>query len=82
MTQCNRIIDFYYCVLAVIACFLFAKRVILPKGFHNPCSFRMDKKTLSERDVEENKHSLGDAVQQALKAELMACLLIDKRVKV
>jgi hypothetical protein len=41
----------------------------------------MDKKTLSERDVAENKHSLGDAVQQAFKAELMACLLIDKRAK-
>jgi len=39
----------------------------------------MDKKTLSERDVEDNKHSLGDAVQQAFKAEQMACLLIDKR---
>jgi hypothetical protein len=35
----------------------------------------------SERDVEENKHSLGHAIQQALKAELMACLLIEKRVK-
>jgi len=42
----------------------------------------MDKKTLSERDVEENKHSHGDGMQQVLKAELMACLLIDKRVKV
>ncbi len=42
----------------------------------------MDKKTLSERDVEENNYSLGDVVQQAFKAELMACLLIDKRVKV
>jgi len=40
------------------------------------------KKTLSGWDVEENNYSLGDAIQQALKAELMACLLIDKRVKV
>ena len=42
----------------------------------------MDQKTLTVRHVEENKHSLGDAIQQAFKAELMACLLIDKRVKV
>jgi len=42
----------------------------------------MDKKTISERDVEENNHSFGDVVKQALMAELMACLLIDKRVKV
>jgi len=42
----------------------------------------MDKKTLSERDVEDNKQFLGDGMQQALKVELMACLLIDKRVKV
>jgi len=41
----------------------------------------MDKKTLSERDVEDNNHSFGDGMQQALKAELMACLLIDKRGK-
>jgi hypothetical protein len=39
----------------------------------------MDKKTLSERDVEDNNRFLGDGVQQALKAELMACILIDKR---
>jgi hypothetical protein len=39
----------------------------------------MDKKTLSVRHVEDNKHSLGDAVQQALKAELMACHLIDRQ---
>jgi hypothetical protein len=42
----------------------------------------MDKKTLFERDVEDNNHFLDDGMQQALKAELMACLLIDKRVKV
>ena len=42
----------------------------------------MDKKTLSERDVEDNKQFLCDGVQQALKAALMDCLLIDKRVKV
>jgi hypothetical protein len=41
----------------------------------------MDKKTLSERDVEDNNHSLGDGMHQALKAELMACLWIDKRGK-
>jgi|GEM_PF-2911851 len=41
----------------------------------------MDKKTLSERDVEENNYSLGDAIQQALKGEPIACLLIGKRVK-
>ena len=41
----------------------------------------MDKKTLSGWDVEDNNHFLGDVVQQALKAELMACILIDKRVK-
>jgi hypothetical protein len=41
----------------------------------------MDKKTLSERDVEDNNQSLGDGMQQAIKAELMACLLIDKRGK-
>jgi hypothetical protein len=41
----------------------------------------MDKKTLSERDVEEKKHFLGGGMQQALKSELMACLLIDKRAK-
>ncbi|WP_269479150.1 hypothetical protein [Chlorobium ferrooxidans] len=41
----------------------------------------MDKNTLSERDVKENNHSFGDVVQQALKAELMACHLIDKRGK-
>jgi hypothetical protein len=41
----------------------------------------MVKKTLSERDVEDNNHSFGDGMQQALKAELMACLLLEKRVK-
>jgi len=41
----------------------------------------MDKKTLSERDVEDNNHFLGDGMQQALKPKLMAYLLIDKRVK-
>ena len=41
----------------------------------------MDKKTFSERDVENNRHFLDDGMQQALKAELMVCLLIDKRVK-
>ncbi len=41
----------------------------------------MDKKTLSERDVEDNKQFLCDGLQQALKAALMACLVIDKRVK-
>jgi hypothetical protein len=41
----------------------------------------MDKKTLSERDVEDNNHFLGDGMQQVLKVELMVCLLIDKRVK-
>ena len=41
----------------------------------------MDKKTLSLWDVEDNKHFLGDGMQQALKVELMARLLIDKRVK-
>lgn len=39
----------------------------------------MDKKTLSGWDVEDNKQFLGDGMQQALKAEPMACLLIDKR---
>ncbi|MBV5328145.1 MAG: hypothetical protein JZU65_10985 [Chlorobium sp.] len=61
--------------------FLFAKRVVLPKGSHNPCGFRMDKKTLSRRNVEEKKRFPGDGMPQALKAELMACLSIDKRVK-
>ena len=42
----------------------------------------MDKKTLSERDVEDNKQFLCDVVQQALKLKLMAYLLIDKRGKV
>ncbi len=41
----------------------------------------MNKKTLSKRDVEENKHTFGDGIQQVLKTELMSCLLIDKRVK-
>ncbi len=41
----------------------------------------MDEKTISERDVEDNNHYRGDGMQQALKAELVACLLIDKRVK-
>ena len=41
----------------------------------------MDKKTLSELDVEDNNHFLGDGMQQALKAELMAFLLLEKRVK-
>ncbi|WP_263053227.1 hypothetical protein [Pelodictyon phaeoclathratiforme] len=41
----------------------------------------MDKKTLSERDVEDNKQFLCDGVQQALKDELKACLSIDKRAK-
>ncbi len=41
----------------------------------------MYKKTLSERDVEDNNHFLGDGMQLALKGEPMACLLIDKRVK-
>jgi hypothetical protein len=41
----------------------------------------MDKKTFSERDVEDNKQFISDGMQQALKAELMACLLIDKRGK-
>jgi len=34
-----------------------------------------------ERDVEDNNHTLGDGMQQALKAELMVCHLIDKKVK-
>ncbi|WP_331562360.1 hypothetical protein [Chlorobium sp.] len=68
--------------LAVIVFFHFAKRVILPKSPHNPCIFRMDKKTLSGWDVEDNKQFLGEGMQQALKAEPMACLLIDKRGKV
>jgi hypothetical protein len=42
----------------------------------------MDKKTFSERDVEDNNHFLGDGMQPALKPELMACLSIDKREKV
>jgi hypothetical protein len=41
----------------------------------------MDKKTLSEQDVEDNNHFLGDSMQQALKDKLKACLLIDKRAK-
>jgi hypothetical protein len=41
----------------------------------------MDKKTLSERDVEDNNHFLDDGMQQALKTKQMAYLLIDKRVK-
>ena len=41
----------------------------------------MDKKTLFEPDVEENNYFLGDGMQQALKVELMARLLIDKRLK-
>ncbi|ACF43513.1 hypothetical protein Ppha_1242 [Pelodictyon phaeoclathratiforme BU-1] len=83
MTRCYRITVIYcsYRVLIAIVYFLFAKRVILPKGFHNPCIFRMDKKTLSERDVEDNKQFLCDGVQQALKDELKACLSIDKRAK-
>ena len=32
-------------------------------------------------DVEDNKHSLGDGMQQALKAEPMASLLTDTRGK-
>ncbi len=80
---CNRITAFCcFCrAFSVIEYLLFSKRVIRPKGSHNICSFRMDKKTLSERDVEDNNHSLGDGMQQALKAELMACLWIDKRGK-
>jgi len=42
----------------------------------------MDQKTLAVRHVEDNNHFLGDGMQQALKAALMDCLLIDKRVKV
>ncbi len=42
----------------------------------------MDKKTLSGWDVEDNKQFLGEGMQQTLKAEPMACLLIDKRGKV
>jgi len=41
----------------------------------------MDKKTLSRRNVEEKKRFPGDGMPQALKAELMACLSIDKRAK-
>jgi len=41
----------------------------------------VDIKTLFEPDVEDNKQFLGDGMQQALKSELVACLLIDKRVK-
>jgi hypothetical protein len=41
----------------------------------------MDKKTLSERDVENNNHFFDDGMQLALKGEPMACLLIDKRGK-
>ena len=41
----------------------------------------MDKKTLFERDVEDNEHFLGGGMRQAFKAELMVCLLIDKRGK-
>jgi hypothetical protein len=41
----------------------------------------MDKKSLTVRHVEDNNHTLGDGMQQALKAELMVCHLIDKKVK-
>ena len=83
MKRCSRITVIYcsYRVLIAIVYFLFAKRVVLLKGFHNPCCFRMDKKTLFEPDVEENKHFPGDGMQPALKGEPMACLLIDKRGK-
>jgi hypothetical protein len=79
--QWNHSNSLFCHALAVIVYFLFAKQVILPKGFRNPCSFRMDKKTLSDRDVEDNNHSLSDGMQQALKGVPIACLLIDKRVK-
>ncbi len=81
--RCNRRTEFCCScgALAVIVYFLFAKRVILLRGSYNPCSFPMDKKTLSELDVEENKHFSGDGMQPALKGEPMACLLIGKRVK-
>ena len=42
----------------------------------------MDKKTLFERDVEDNNHFLDDGMQQALKPKQMAYLLIDNRGKV
>ncbi|KUL32013.1 hypothetical protein ASB62_02155 [Chlorobium limicola] len=63
--------------MAVIVYLFFAKRVILPNDSHNPCSFRMNKKHFSELHVEDN-----DGMQQAFKAELMTCLLIDRRVNV